>query len=88
MSNWNSADAEAVRRGATIRALREAYGVPGQKLAAEAGISYRYLTYIEGGKRGASLKVCRRIADYLKVPLAAITIEGYERGDSEDGSAA
>ena len=78
MSNWNTVEPEDVRRGATIRALRTAYGVPITVLAEKAGISKRYLEFIENGHRKATRQVCGRIAQYLDVPLAAITIEGFE----------
>ena len=72
-------DPEAVRLGATIKALREAHGLTVPQLAAAIGLSDRYLRYIESGEKKATPQVCRSIAGTLNIPLAAITVEGYER---------
>jgi transcriptional regulator with XRE-family HTH domain len=88
MSNWGSAGPEDARRGATIRALREAYGMPAEKLAEAVGINRRYLEYIEAGHRRANVVLCRKIADVLGVPLAAITVEGCEELGRGDGAVA
>lgn len=68
---------EAVRRGAVIHALREAYGISAIQLAEKVGISRRYLSYIEAGEKLAPVSTCRQIADILGVPLAAITVEHF-----------
>jgi transcriptional regulator with XRE-family HTH domain len=72
-------DPEAVRLGATIRALREAHGLTVPQLAAAIGLSDRYLRYIESGEKKVTPQVCHSIAGTLNVPLAAITVEGYEQ---------
>jgi len=91
-SQWNSASAEDVRKGATIRALRDAYGLSTVELATAIDVSPRYISAIETGHRPAPIRLCRAIADVLKVPLAAITVEGYEQirdaAESADQSAA
>lgn len=68
---------EAVRRGATIRALREAYGLKAHELGKLIGKSEDLITAIERGERRATPEVCRAIADKLGIPLAAITVEDY-----------
>jgi len=72
-------DPENVRRGATIRALREAYGLKARQLGELIGKSEDLITAIERGERRATPGTCRAIADKLGVPLAAITVEGYEQ---------
>jgi transcriptional regulator with XRE-family HTH domain len=64
---------EAVRTGATVRALREAYGWRTVKFAAAVGISPAYLSNIEAGRRHLPVDLARKVADVLGVPLAAIT---------------
>jgi transcriptional regulator with XRE-family HTH domain len=72
-------DPEAVRLGATIRALREAHGLKIVELARAADRSADYLSNVEAGRKKASPYLCRAIADTLGIPLAAITVTGYER---------
>jgi DNA-binding transcriptional regulator YiaG len=60
-------DPEAVRLGATIKALREAYGLRTAELAEGVGISDRYLRYLEDGTKKAP----------LNIPLAAIAVPTY-----------
>ena len=67
---------EAVRRGATIKALREAYGLSAAKLVEPLDITRRYLSYIEAGDKLAPVALCRQIADRLRIPLAAIMVDG------------
>lgn len=78
---------EAIRRGAAIKGFREAYGVSASTLATAVGITRRYLSYIEAGEKLAPVVLCRKIADYLGISLAAITIADYVKSDA-DGSAA
>ena len=60
--------------GPAIKAIREAKGWKGVRLASAVGISRSHLSNIEN-KRGryASVELLRKIADTLGVPLAAIT---------------
>lgn len=74
-----SLNPEAIRLGATIRALREAHGLNITELATAIGKSRAYLSNIEAGRKEASPVVCRSIADFLAIPLAAITARGYEQ---------
>jgi transcriptional regulator with XRE-family HTH domain len=69
---------EDVRVGATIRALREAHELKTIELAAAVGISQPYLSNIEAGRKSAPMALCRKIARVLRVPVAAITIDGYD----------
>lgn len=70
---------EDVRVGATIRALRELHGLTAAELGRAIGKSEPLITAIERGDRHATLAVCRAIAGKLGLPLAAITVEGYEQ---------
>ena len=66
---------ELARMGATIQALREAYGWRSVNLARELGISHPYLSNIEAGRRRCTPDLARKIATVLGVPLAAITTD-------------
>lgn len=68
---------EDVRVGATIRALREAYGLSLEELGRAIEKSSRYLRYIEAGDKPAGIILCRQIANAIGVPLAAITMPNY-----------
>lgn len=61
--------------GAAIKAIRQAKGWKGVRLASAVGISRFHLSNIENphSGKGASDEVLRKIADTLGVPLAAIT---------------
>jgi transcriptional regulator with XRE-family HTH domain len=78
-SNWNSGSLEDIRRGATIRGLREAYGLTLIQLAAGIGVSAGYLGAIEGGKRTVTTRVCGAVAGFLKIPLAYIALDSYDQ---------
>lgn len=77
MQGTDTRDPEDIRVGATIRALREAHGLKARELGALIGKSEALITAIERGERTATPEVCKAIADVFRVPLAAITIEGY-----------
>lgn len=70
---------EDIRVGATIKALREAHGLSSDQLARAIGKSGPLVRAIEVGRRRATPQVCRKIADTLGIPLAAITVADYER---------
>lgn len=70
---------EDIRVGATVRALREAHGLSSDQLATAIGKSPQLIRAIETGSRHATPQVCRRIADTLRIPLAAIVMPDYER---------
>lgn len=79
VTETDTRDPEDIRVGATIRALREAYGLKAHELGALIGKSEALVTAVERGDRTATPEVCRAIAGKLRIPLAAITVEGYER---------
>lgn len=64
---------DPVRAGATIKALREAYGWKLGKFAVAVGTTHPHLSNIEAGRKRCTPEMARRIADTLGVPLAAIT---------------
>ena len=71
-------DPENVRIGATIAALRDAYGLTQTELARMIGVSGPLISLIESGDRRATMANCRAIAEAFRIPLAAITVKGYE----------
>lgn len=78
VTDTDTRNPEDIRRGATIRALREAYGLKAHELGRLINRSEALVTAVERGERTATLGVCRAVAGALNVPLAAITVEGYE----------
>lgn len=81
-----------IPNGAAIRAIRQAKGWKGVRLADAVGISHGHLFNIESPRRkGASDAVLCKIAETLGVPLAAITSDFTEEqitGSSRTGKAA
>jgi DNA-binding XRE family transcriptional regulator len=65
-----------------IRAWREHRALSQQQLAETAGISKAYLSQLEAGKREASQRVIRRLAEVLRVDL-----DDLIRPEPEDGIA-
>ncbi len=55
--------------GDRVRELRAQRGVPRRALAAEAGLSERYVAQVEGGRGNISVLLMRRLARALGVPL-------------------
>lgn len=66
---------EAERIGATIKALRLAYGWQSGKFAVAVGTTHGHLSNIESGRKAATPEKLRKVADVLGVPLAALTTE-------------
>lgn len=66
---------EAKRIGATIKALRTAYGWQTGKFAIAVGVTHGHLSNIEAGRKSATHETLRKIADVLNVPLAALITE-------------
>ena len=64
---------DPVRVGATVKALREAYGWKLGKFAVAVGTTHPHMSNIESGRKRCTPEMARRIADTLGVPLAAIT---------------
>lgn len=81
-TDTDTRDPEDIRVGATIRALRDAYGLTAAGLGALIGKSEALVTAVERGERHATPAVCRDIADKLRIPLAAITVKGYEHASA------
>lgn len=61
--------------GAAIRSFREARGLSLRKLADLIDRDPGYLSHVETDKQGAGAETLNRIAQELRVPLAAITRE-------------
>lgn len=78
MTNVAELDPEAVRIGATIKALREALGWTTNELAAAVGKSHAYLSNIEHGRKRCPPKLCREIAAAMGVAPAAIVSPAYD----------
>ena len=57
-----------------LRAIRELTGVEQSDLAARCGITQGHLSNIEAGRRAASPRVIRALADQLGVSIDAITL--------------
>ena len=72
-------DPEALRVGATIKSLRLAHGWKLGEFATALGMSHSYISNIEAGRKLAPRPLCRKIADALDVPLAAIISSEYAR---------
>lgn len=71
-------DPEAVRVGATIRALREALGWKVGELAKAVDKNHAYISNIEHGRKRCPGPLARQIADALGVPVGAIVSPGYD----------
>ena len=67
-SDSSTADSYAASVGRAIRVARTERGWSGKDLARRAGISYSYLSQIEGGRRHPSSPVLVRIAEALGLP--------------------
>jgi transcriptional regulator with XRE-family HTH domain len=84
-------DPEDERVGATIRALTDAHGWRVGELAAALGMSHSYVSNVMAGRKRANPQLCRKVADLLQVPLAAIVSSAaywsaVELADSETAS--
>lgn len=79
MSDNPDRNPEDIRIGLTIKALREKSGLSCTELGRGIGKSDKLIQAIERGDRHATPQVCRRIADMLQVPLAAITLAEWEQ---------
>lgn len=64
--------------GACIRHFREQQQRTQESLAAQAGISYQYLSGIEKGKENLSLQVLEQLAAALQVPLRILVSTAYD----------
>ena len=64
--------------GACIRLFREQQQRTQESLAAQAGISYQYLSGIEKGKENLSLQVLEQLSAALRVPLRILVSTAYD----------
>jgi transcriptional regulator with XRE-family HTH domain len=67
--------------GGAIRQLREQRGLTLEGLAANAEISYQYLSGIETGKENFSIRILEKIARALDMPMVALISTAYARED-------
>jgi transcriptional regulator with XRE-family HTH domain len=80
-------DAEDKHVGAVIKTLRESYGLSAVELGRLIGKSEQLIHAIENGSRRATPQVRRSIADKLRIPLAALVVDGYEAIREKDDAA-
>jgi transcriptional regulator with XRE-family HTH domain len=73
------------QNGAAIRSLREKDGWHQPEFARKVGMSQSALSNIEREKRSARPATIHRIAQVLRVPVAAITRDYDEPSDSQSG---
>ncbi|MCG7284989.1 helix-turn-helix domain-containing protein [Cellulomonas sp. ACRRI] len=59
--------------GASLRVIREAYGVSLSDLALRAQVSRPFVSLMESGARQPSAATLRQLADALGVPIEAIS---------------
>jgi transcriptional regulator with XRE-family HTH domain len=64
--------------GACVRVLREQKGLSQESLAAEAGISYQYLSGVETGKENFSIQVLESLAKSLGLPVRALVTAAFD----------
>lgn len=64
--------------GACVRLFRAQQQRTQESLAAEAGISYQYLSGIEKGKENISLQVLEQLSTALRVPLRILVSTAYD----------
>lgn len=60
------------RFGSAVRACRQKLGMSSRRLASEAGISWRYLSDVELGKRNISLDNIGKLSLALDVPTSML----------------
>ena len=76
MSQQNGKAAVKVIGGA-IRGMREEKGLTLEGLAANADISYQYLSGIETGKENFSIRILEKISRALNMPMVALISTAY-----------
>ncbi len=77
-----------VANGAAIRSLREKDGYSQTAFAKAVGMDQANLARIEGGTQFPRPATMRRIADQLRVPIAAITRDANTEDEPEGADAA
>ena len=73
--------------GGGIRGMREERGLTLEGLAANADISYQYLSGIETGKENFSIRILEKIARALDVSLVALISDAYNRDNAVSAAA-
>src|ERR1700758_786023 len=68
-------DGYLCRLGERVREERARRGMTRKTLARDSGLSERYLAQLEAGKGNVSIKLLRRVAEALNVPLARLAAE-------------
>lgn len=68
--------------GSCVRALRAERAMTLEGLAAEAELSYQYLSGVENGKENFTIQVLERLASTLNLPLRVLVAMAY---DADDG---
>jgi transcriptional regulator with XRE-family HTH domain len=68
--------------GRCIRTLREQRRLTLEQLAAQAGITYQYLSGVENGKENFSIGVLEKLAQALGFPLSALVTAAYYEEDA------
>jgi len=64
--------------GACVRSLREQQKISLETLAANAGISYQYLSGVETGKENFTIQVLESLAKTLTIPVRALVVAAYD----------
>jgi transcriptional regulator with XRE-family HTH domain len=64
--------------GGAIRQVREQQGLTLEQLAANADISYQYLSGIETGKENFSIRILEKISRALDLPMVSLIAAAYE----------
>ena len=58
---------------ASLKAIRELNGLSQAELSRTSGVAQGHISGIEAGQKAAAPKTIRKLADALRVPVAAIT---------------
>ena len=69
-----------------LKELRERSGFTKAAFAREVGVSVGTLADLESGRRGASPEMAQRLAEALKVPLAALVTDPPPDDDTTHGA--
>lgn len=64
--------------GACLRSIREQRRLTLESLAAQAGVTYQYLSSLERGQENFSIQVLERLAVALQSSLKAIVVQAFE----------
>lgn len=82
--NFGMRETEIV--GQRLRRLRKAAGLNQHDLAAKAGVSFRSIQEIEGGRGNPTLDTLVILSGALKSPLMLVDVERYVSKDAHDTS--